>query len=357
MAGDSSKKKKKQLPENLEQQRTHVFCGPEMNSHTRTSTSANMYMPLGVDNSWNFDEFKEEFSITINKNDGETMEFDIVGIDPAIANALRRILIAEVPTVAIEHVFVINNTSIIQDEVLAHRLGLVPLNIDPREFDFKAAEEAPSEKNTVVFKMDITCRRDKTNRMVNDKVMSSDLHWLPMGSEMPDETSCRFASGQDSLFSKPPAPVHKDILLAMMRPGQTIQLEAHCIKGIGKEHAKWSPVATAWYRLLPEVILLQEVTGDDARHLAKEMPNLFWVEGEGKQAVARVGNAREHEMQLEKIRRLCEDEYWAERVQLRKKKNHFIFTIESSGVLPPDVLLCEALGILAAKADRLAKTL
>lgn len=42
------------------------------------------------------------------------MEFDMIGVDPAIANALRRILIAEVPTVAIEHVFMINNTSIIQ---------------------------------------------------------------------------------------------------------------------------------------------------------------------------------------------------------------------------------------------------
>jgi hypothetical protein len=34
---------------------------------------------------------------------------------------------------------------------------------------------------------------------------------------------------------------------------QTIELEAHAVKGIGKVHAKWSPVATAWYRMLPEV--------------------------------------------------------------------------------------------------------
>jgi hypothetical protein len=38
---------------------------------------------------------------------------------------------------------------------------------------------------------------------------------------------------------------------------QCIQLEAHAIKGIGKDHAKWSPVATAWYRLLPQVVLLR----------------------------------------------------------------------------------------------------
>ena len=45
------------------------------------------------------------------------------GISPAIANAFRRILIAEVPTMAIEKVFMVNNTSIVQDEVFAHRLG------------------------------------------------------------------------------------------------------------------------------------------------------------------------------------------------------------------------------------------
>ena len=45
------------------------------------------------------------------------MQFDLIGVDPAVANALRRILIAEVPTVAIEHVFIVNNTSIIQVRV------------------------------------------------------------------------------------------------------------------------------------------------------------------------------------------------------------------------------------------------
>jgi hypothetical protein len=44
----------------------------------------------------------------------ERLVFDMIGVDPAVANALRRILISEVPTVAIEHVFIVNNTSIIQ---------------------------------------------------------------------------------------------------------------------------------------------------------------------------------------------------------------------------------------------------
>ena len=49
----------------------------------------------------------------MNRIDGSDMEFDLINLDPAVANALRRILIADVPTMAIEHVFFVNNTSII----------------------------------------------------------------------------------------------------------------------------------------------------------------------------------------------------------------------------------------------------
>lgn len=47
-------------------------------------------------------------------------------------------LLFKIPTMAVEKVFVANNTSVIQDEVLAHRLGLVPIKVDPRLFDYKS---------------------------------------------------------------------------------------------------------------------------------------------------------------------------------------------------------------------------
>jgi DNA-directed RNA polymerases I and III subunit RPAC1 len=88
-----------------------------------TDVSSHTYMALGFDNSWSQKTFEENFRIVINRGlrggpkstaqEDELLEFDIVGVDPAIVNALRRILLAEVPTVAIEHVFMINNTSII----------------------------------------------------------------------------------------------------------------------------------------------------------------------------------------------------------------------------------------------------
>mmetsp|Transcript_35311 Transcript_35311/g.89376 ORF Transcript_35311/g.89376 Transcript_35311/m.89376 type:complete len:360 (-) Transcript_35311:414-1493(-) len=350
-----AKSSKKALPEHLELQRTHVVCGPERNAHTSTFTSANVFMPLGVDNAWNLDDFKSDFQIKVHKLEDEVMEFDMVGCDPAVANALRRILIAEVPTVAIEHVFMINNTSIIQDEVFAHRLGMVPLRVDPAKLEPKVAEEAPGEKNTLVFRLDVTCRRDKDGNIENDKVLSSELRWLRGGSEIPDETGCRFAAGQGHMFTEAEKPraVHDDILLAKLRPGQSITLEAHAVKGIGKDHAKFSPVATAWYKLLPEVVLLKEPPADVAERLLAAAPGLFTREG----GQLRVHAARDHQQHLEKVRALLEDEAVAACMQYRKKKDHFMFTIESSGVLPPEVLFEQALGILHDKAHKLAQRL
>ena len=78
-----------------------------------------------LDDPRSFDPFTapphQSFELRVMYLDAERMEFDMLGIDPAIANALRRILLSEVPTVCVEHVFIVNNTSIIQDEVLAHR--------------------------------------------------------------------------------------------------------------------------------------------------------------------------------------------------------------------------------------------
>lgn len=60
----------------------------------------------------------------------------------------------KVPTLAIEHVYVWNNTSVIHDEILAHRLGLVPLNVDPTLMDYRTKtgiNATPNDRNTLVF--------------------------------------------------------------------------------------------------------------------------------------------------------------------------------------------------------------
>ena len=83
----------------------------------------------------------KDIKIEIIRKEDREMEFDIIGIDQSIANALRRIMISEIPTMAIERVDIYMNTSIIADEILSHRLGLIPIMADPREFQFKQNDE------------------------------------------------------------------------------------------------------------------------------------------------------------------------------------------------------------------------
>lgn len=94
---------------------------------------------MGVDNKFDINDLMANLKINIIEYNPkeQLLVFDLIGVDAPFANALRRILLSEIPTVAIEHVWIHNNTSIIQDEVLAHRLGLIPIKVDPRLFEFK----------------------------------------------------------------------------------------------------------------------------------------------------------------------------------------------------------------------------
>lgn len=262
-------------------------------------------------------------------------------------------MIAEVPTVAIEHVFIINNTSIIQDEVLSHRLGLIPLAIDPRLLAWKKAGDAVNEKNSVVFKLHVSCRKLPDGTLENERVYSNQLKWLSQGSEMPDETNAKFEEDQSS-FLKQARPVHDDILIAKLRPGQTIELECHCIKGVGEEHAKWSPVATAWYKLYPEVVLLHPPPENVLSALCEELPGLISL---GQNGNAVIDDAANHEKLLEKVRRLSGEPQFSQYLQLRKRKDKFIFIIESTGALKPHEIFSEAILRLNAKCDKVLEGL
>ncbi|XP_021689849.2 uncharacterized protein LOC110671641 isoform X2 [Hevea brasiliensis] len=342
-----------QLPPHLQLQRTRVVCKADAPIHTDNILYSGAYASMGVDNSIHLDSFRSNFKVEVIRLTKDDMEFDMIGIDASIANAFRRILISELPTMAIEKVLIANNTSLIQDEVLSHRLGLIPINADPRLFEYLSANDTPNEKNTIVFKLHVRCKQ----------VYSEELKWLANGSEFIKEsekvdskpsTYTSFSCSQDSLqnfLSNPISPTEDKIILAKLGPGQEIELEAHAVKGMGKTHAKWSPVATAWYRMLPEVVLLEDVQDETAEELKKKCPvNVFDIEdiGNGKKR-ATVARPRACTLCRECIRG---GEEWEKRVALHRVKDHFIFTIESTGALPPEVLFTEAVKILEDKCER-----
>ena len=226
------------------------------------------------------------------------IEFDMIGVDSAIANAFRRVLLAEVPTVAIEKVYLYQNTSIVQDEVLSHRLGLIPIYVDPRMLQYrpvvKDLDSSPEIKNpedrqtdTIRFRLKVQAswkpehkpnigskgkiggaklygnNQTKTDKelFINSHVYSKDLIWEPIN----EDQRLRF---QDN----PPRPVHDDILIARLRPNQEIELICDAVKGIGSDHAKFSPVATATYRLHPTIDLKEKIVGKQAVKLQACFP-------------------------------------------------------------------------------------
>ena len=78
-------------------------------------------------------------------------------------------MIAEIPTVAIEKVNLYQNTSILADEVLVHRLGLVPLLIDPQLLEEKSPEEEYNERNHIKFILNVKC--ENKNNIKNNEII------------------------------------------------------------------------------------------------------------------------------------------------------------------------------------------
>jgi len=296
------------------------------------------------DHSWSLARFEQKCRLQVQRLSQRSVEFDLEGVDAPIANAIRRVLIAEVPTIAIEHIYVWNNTSVIQDEVLSHRLGLVPLNVNPRLLNMREAGETPTDLDTVVFRLNIKCEHnpqapqnseDPVVKYINSNVHASDVEWVPQGDQ------------EEMFVDKKPAPTNGNILLAKLRPGQEIELEMHAVKGVGSEHAKWSPVATATYRLMPHIKLL----GPIPSHLSEKFSSCFSPgvieivkDPTGKSSV-KVANPRNDTVSREALRH----KEFEDLVELGRIRDFFIFQVESEGAYPPEELVPEAISVLRRK--------
>jgi DNA-directed RNA polymerase I and III subunit RPAC1 len=193
-----------------------------------------------------------------------------------VANALRRILIAEIPTMAFHKVLLYQNTSVIPDEVLVHRIGLMPIKIDAAGFKFRREEESLDASNSLKFELKVKCVRKPQYAKVpeeelrrkgvkpeeyleNAEVYADQLVWVPQGSQKE-----QYPAGVKL--------VHERILVVKLREEQEVVMEVYAEKGIGRTHAKWSPVSTAYYRLAPEITILSSFNQEKAADLVSSCP-------------------------------------------------------------------------------------
>jgi len=166
-------------------------------------------------------------SLEITNENDEKVSVKIKGVPLQYANALRRICLNGVPIYAVESIDMLENSSVLADEGVAHRIGLIPL------------------------KTDLSASKDGNE---NDKIM------LTLDSGVSDETRT-ILSGELKSQDASVIPTSNDIPIVTLAPGQSIKFEAYARLGKGTEHARWNSA---------NIVTLTDTEKDDEKLLTVE---------------------------------------------------------------------------------------
>ncbi len=244
--------------------------------------------------------------IKVLKKDENKVTFQLKGSNPAMANALRRYMLAYVPTMAIDTVEIKKNGSAFFDEMLALRLGLVPLTTDLK--GYKIWEGADEDRpKTAQYELKMTVKKEGPCMVYASDITSTDPKVVPASEKIP---------------------------VMKLLEGQAIEIIATARLGRGKEHAKYSP-GLVIYRGVPQL----EVTKDaNVKVCMDALGDVLEKKGTGLgiKDITRWNEAHEE---------MCE----ANGVAVTSSKEDFMFTIESWGQLPPREIMTQALTIFETK--------
>jgi DNA-directed RNA polymerase II subunit RPB3 len=287
---------------------------------------------------------KKNPTIEIKDLKKDSIQFLLKDCDFSLANALRRIIIAEIPTMAIDIVEITENTSAINDEFLSHRLGLVPL-LSQGADKFKYTSECDCVGTrcpncTVELKLNVKCTQEQ------QEVTSNDLHVIIPGAD----ASVRpiYAEDSDGTAASP-------ILLAKLRKGQEIDLVAFAKKGVGKEHAKWSPACAVTYKNEPIVELRQEplekLNDVQKKEFVASCPSkVYRFDESTKRVHADIEDLLVYNCTFcQECTRKADTLGAPDIVSIREKEDRFLFSLETTGALLPEEIVQFAIQILHAK--------
>ena len=151
-----------------------------------------------------FDDFHQDLSsLDVITKDSEKIALKLKGVPLQYANALRRVCLNGVPVFAIDTVDIIENTSVLPDEGLAHRLGLIPLKTDLSKYN---------ESDKILLVLD-SGESEETRAVLSGELSSEDESVKPVSEKIP---------------------------IVQLAPGQKIKIECYARLGRGTEHAKWN---------------------------------------------------------------------------------------------------------------------
>jgi DNA-directed RNA polymerase subunit D len=238
----------------------------------------------------------------------------IEGVHPYFVNALRRTLLAEVPKLAIDRVTFYDNTSALFDEMLSHRLAMLPIPTDPSTLNMVGQVDAEG-KPTYVVRYTLT----KEGPCV---VMSGDLE-------------C-----EDKAFAiKDPKIPIVDLLA-----GQRLILEAEAVLGDGTQHAKWQVCSAAGYKYFPHATIdNRKIKPEQAKMAVERTPaGILGLEG-GKLVVLQPDQVN----RADEAAKICGDGF-----VITHDDRKFLFQFETDGSLKAEDALMKALDLLKERFMR-----
>jgi DNA-directed RNA polymerase subunit D len=250
----------------------------------------------------------------LEKNEREIRLF-VKGVDVPYVNALRRIILSEVPCMAIDEVVILQNSSIIQDETIAHRLGLVPLRTDLDGYNLPEDCSCKSE---------FGCNLCRVTLMLN--------------AEAKEGTRAVY-SGELISENKEVVPVSDKIPLVKLAKEQELRLEAYARLGKGKNHAKWQPVSMCSYKYYPKITVSSKHC-DACGKCVEICPRKVLEKTENKINVRDLMACT-----------LCQDcvescPHDPKAIEVGWEEDTFIFGLESTGALSPERTISEAVRVL-----------
>lgn len=292
-------------------------------------------------------------SIKVLKLTSTTIKFELRGVDLSVANALRRTMIAEVPTLAIDLVTINVNTGVLHDEYIAHRLGLIPINSsmsDKLNYPRNCSCKGYCNKCTAEFSLKVKGKKGDPIQ-----VTSADLHLTePMPTDIGEEMKEGEEVGPAKLFDEsgheePP------ILITKLKENQELDLIALARKGIGKEHAKWNPTATVALQQYPSIEInyhkMMNLTAVQKKEIVESCPaHVYRYKAENDQI--EIEDLPSCMLCMECVKKA--DGFKTEKlIKVGIEERHFVYTVETSGSLKPEEIVRRAIGELKKKIELL----
>jgi len=245
--------------------------------------------------------------------------FLVRGVTPAFANGVRRAMIADVPTLSIDEVRVIENSSVMFDEQIALRLGLVPLTTPD---DYEIGE-------TVTLALDV----EGPGTAYSGDLVSTDDRVEPADENVP------IIDLKDPEGSETP---------------QRLEVEAEAVLDRGREHAKHQGGVAVGYRHLQRVEVVGDADefGDDDPHILRGVIE----EHEAEHATAGASGDEPRNGELVPTEEFDNDltqRYPGKKVEVHDVPNAFVFHVETDGSLTVDELTTQAVDTLRDRASEL----